>query len=148
MTNTSSREGEKRVDKIEKLLENVLKRLEAIEKLLLSSSQYSSSSLSVAAARLATAFSLSIVEAVEAANRLLTVGKYVVGDPIALAIVESLSDCSQLTISDIARRLRIIRGRASRTTIREKIRILEKKKIVENIGSRERPKYVLRECLK
>ncbi len=148
MANANRGEGEERIDKIEKLLENVLKRLETIEKLLLSSSYSTSSSLSVYAARLATAFSLSIVEAVDAANRFLSVGRYVVGDPIALAIVEALSDCSQLTISDIARRLRIIRGRASRTTIREKIKILEQRKIVENIGSRERPRYVLKKCIK
>jgi len=81
---------------------------------------------------LAQALGLSALEAVNAAlrlrNALKRLGKV---DPITRSILEALSSGEWVTISELTRRVRSIRGRASRTIVRERVERLETLGIVE-----------------
>lgn len=66
--------------------------------------------------------------------------------PISRSIITSLSDCSELSISDIYRRVKKLRGAASRRIISERIKLLESKGAVINVGTEARPKYILKIC--
>lgn len=66
--------------------------------------------------------------------------------PISRSIIAALSDCSELSISDIYRRVKKLRGTASRRIISERVKVLESRGVVINVGTEARPKYVLKVC--
>jgi len=136
---------EKRLEGIEKMLTSILRRLEEINnklKVLGINDEVLST-----ASRLVIAISIPATKALESARRVITVLKSsIITDPISRAIIESLSSCDELSISEIARRVRAIRGSSSRRIIRERLKYLEEKGIVINIGKNTRPIYMLRLC--
>ncbi len=140
MTSTSR---EERLERLEKLVETILYKLEQIESMLRSTGDPEL----MIAAELVSAFSLPATKSLEAASIVMDIMKKIkLPDPISRAIVEVMSTCEPLTISEITRRVRELRGKASRRIIRERLRILEEKQIVIQTGEKRRL-YTLRRCL-
>ena len=68
-------------------------------------------------------------------------------DPVTESIIYVLSTCSALNITEIYRKVKDMRGRASRRIIASKLRVLEASGVVVNTGTNRRPRYILSECL-
>lgn len=136
----------------EELLRQVLSKLEELSARIsrieayLSSVGISQDVLRIAL-QLASATTTSLASALEYAMRAWRVLEGIAGlCPISRSIVIALSDCSELSVSDVYRRVRRIRGRASRRTISERLRFLEDVGVVVDVGTGARPRYVLRVC--
>ena len=125
---------EKRIERLEKALDEVLRRLEVLEELVRRSG--ADPRLLNVAAGLVAAFSTPAIAALEASRRTISVlralGK---ADDITRAVIEVLSTCEELSISEITRRVRALRGTASRRIVRERIERLVKRGVVHR-GSR------------
>ncbi len=135
-----------RVKRLEKMLEELMNRLNNIEEKLRTLG-IEQPTLSIAS-QLVIAFSMPAIQALEASRRAIAaISKLSVIDPINEAIIEVLSSCEALSISEITRRVRVLRGSASRRIIRERLKRLEILDIVVNVGSSDRPKYILNECI-
>ncbi len=137
---------EERLERLEKLVEMVLRKLEKLESVL-QKLGVNNEAISFAS-ELVLALSLPATTALEAARRSVEVLR-VLGDidPISRSIVEALAGCDELSISEVTRRVRSLRGTASRRIVRERLKVLEKLGVVVNVGSSERPRYVLARCL-
>ena len=68
-------------------------------------------------------------------------------DAIDKAIIEVLSGCEALSILEITRRVKKLRGTASRRIIRERVKKLVDMGILAEVGEK-RVKYVLTSCTK
>ena len=136
---------EERLSRLEEILARVLSRLESIEKHL-KALGISDDALS-SAFRLVTTFSLPAAAALEASKRTIEVVRALGGiDSISKSVIEALSSCEELSISEITRRVRALRGSASRRIIRGRLKVLEEKGVVVNVGGKK-PRYVLKSCL-
>jgi len=141
-----SEDIEERLRRLEQILTRVLSRLESIEQFLTALGV--SDDVLSSAFKLVTTFSLPATAALEAARRTVeAVRSLGVADPISKSVIEVLSSCEELSISEITRRVRVLRGRASRRIIRERLVRLEEKGAVVNVGG-GRPRYILTACLK
>ncbi|MET1159569.1 MAG: hypothetical protein ABWW65_01275 [Thermoprotei archaeon] len=137
---------EDRLYRLEKLVEKALKKIEEIEGLL-KKLGFTSEELHTAA-ELATIFSIPVHLAIEATQRFFKVVLGTQGlDPISRDIIKILSTCEKLSVSEITRRVRNLRGSASRRVIRERLALLENKGYVVNTGSDRRPQYTLKACI-
>ncbi|RLG84665.1 MAG: hypothetical protein DRO40_00530 [Thermoprotei archaeon] len=135
-----------RVKRLEEMLEELMNRLNDIEEKL-ETLGIEQPTLSIAS-KLVIAFSMPAIRALEASRRAIAaISKLSAIDPINEAIIEVLSGCEALSISEITRRVKVLRGSASRRIIRERLKKLETLDIVINIGSNDRPKYMLSECI-
>ncbi len=131
---------EERLRRLEELLAETLQRLERLEELLGSMSEEA-----LVASRLAIAFSMPAMRAVEAARRVVEAYRFV-NDPISRAIVEVLADCRPRSISEITRLVRGLRGSASRRIVREKLHLLEERGVVVSEDHGNRKLYSLKLC--
>jgi len=136
---------EDRLDRIEKILAMVTKKIEEIEDYLkkiglLSDEVY-------IASELATAFSIPIYMSLEATKRIISLFTVENYDPITKAIIKSLALCDKLNVSELTRRVKALRGKASRRIVREKLNKLVEKGVVVPIDSGGRRYYVLYKCL-
>jgi hypothetical protein len=96
---------------------------------------------------LATFFSKPIVETLEAARRVYSViAGFSEIDPISKAIIYVLSACEPYSISEITRKVRELRGSSSRRIISDRLRGLEARGVVVNVGSPQRPRFTLKAC--
>ena len=131
-----------RLDRLEELLRLVLARLEALEELL--------GGLEEAAARAVRISLLSgapVAEAVEQALRVLEAARLLGRvDPITEALLEALSGCEWLSVSEAARRVRRLRGTASREAVRKRLRMLVERGVVERLGEGTAARYRLALC--
>jgi len=134
---------EERLKEIEALLRELLARIELLERILGVVDE-----ATLRAVRIALEAGLPVSEAVEASLRVLEAAKRLgePPDPITLALLEAMSDCRLHSVSDLARRVRRIRGTASRTTIRERLRRLHERGLVERKGPEAAPRYKLALC--
>ncbi len=131
--------------RLEELLNEVIKRIEKIESYLES---LDDEELRYAR-HLMIGLALPPLRALEASRRLISLlqGRYYTIDKISYTILEVLADCKPLNISEITRRVKALRGKASRRTIREKLLQLEEYGLVINIGTSNRPRYILINCV-
>lgn len=132
------------VGRFEELLKVILKKLESIENKLKLLGSGSNEVMIVS--EILSLLSVPVSVAAIAAKRFLDVTKAYRLDPISMDIVKILSICEGYSTSEITRRLRDLRGSASRRVVRERLRILEEKGIVVNKGSLSRPRFMLRKC--
>lgn len=134
---------EDRIERLERLLIEVLDRLSRLERYLNPGDREAlriASNLVMASMAPASA-------ALESAYRVLSIlGKYTGIDPISRSIIEVLSPCEELSASEITRRVREVRGSASRRIISGRLRMLEEKGVVVRSGRRPRYRYRLVEC--
>ncbi len=134
-----------RLRRVEEMLRDVLRRLEYIE------SYLRAVGIGDEATRIAQslflAFSLPAQLAIDAASRVIEAVR-VLGsvDPITRSVIEALSNCEELSISEITRRVKALRGTASRRIIRERLALLEERGIVIAIGSGIKKRYILAAC--
>ncbi len=129
---------EERLKRIEELLILALERLAEIEKLLSSQSSEYSDALRIAG-ELTLAFSLPVVKALESAFRIANLMKNIgKSDEISIAILKVLSTGEELTLSEVTRRVRILRGHASRRIIASRVRELNQRGLVHirRVGNR------------
>lgn len=127
-------------------LDVLMKRIERIEKILNKSGLLSEEAISALNIFLFSSLPFSI--ALESAARALRIiSKFRELDSLSKSIIHVLSSCEELSISEVYRRIKGIRGKGSRRVISRKLKVLEALNIVMNTGSYRRPKYTLRECL-
>ncbi|MET1128567.1 MAG: hypothetical protein ABWW70_04550 [Thermoproteota archaeon] len=130
----SSRSLEERLDRMEKLLSEVAARLERLEKVLGPGGEV----LAVAAV-LVSVLGMSSIEAVHASLRLTELFKrYAHLDPVSRAVLQALSHGRWVTVSELTRLVRAIRGTASRRIVRERVKELESMGLVEVRRERRR----------
>ncbi|MEM2004525.1 MAG: ArsR family transcriptional regulator [Zestosphaera sp.] len=115
--------------RVESLLEHVIRRLERLEELLTSMSDDPTHSVAL---ELVLTFSMPVQKAVKMARDLVSMLRGVPEvDPIMRAVVEVLiSSGDGVSISELTRRVRRVRGTASRRVIAERLRVLEARGIV------------------
>lgn len=134
------------IEKIILLLEDLISRVNKIESFL--SKIGLNPDEAGLALNLSTLLSLPLNVAYEASVRVWRVLSRVKGlDPISVAIIQALSTCSSLTISETYRRVKAIRGKASRRIIAEKLRVLASIGVVVEIKHGKRKLYALKECV-
>ena len=121
---------EDRLRRIEKLLELVLTRLEELERALHSQGHETMETLRIAR-ELTLGFSMPTIKALEAASKVIKLlPKVDKRDEVAKAIVKILSTGEELTLSELTRRVRALRGKASRRIVSERVKKLERRGIV------------------
>ncbi len=140
---------EERLEKLERLLSDIMEKLDVIESMLSPSWAGNAGDVVRIASQLVLAFSMPALTAVEAAARVVgSLNASVSRDDITLATIEGLSTCEPLTISELTRRVRKARGRASRRIVRERIQRLTSSGVVVFVGREgERRKVTLRRCV-
>ena len=128
---------EERLEKIERLLELLLARLEKLEEMASLTGREAG-----IAAELALAFSLPAQRAIQLARTLARLTSLVEGpledDGLSKAILEALLVNGPLTLRGLEREVRRIRGSATRSRIRRRLRDLEELGlvVVERRGNR------------
>jgi len=122
--------AEERLARIERLLEAVLRKLQVLEEYLTMSGADPEASLAV---ELAMVFSLPAHEAVRMASKVMELARMAgISDPISIAILEVLATSNKpLSVSEVTRRVRRVRGTASRRIVAERIRRLSDKGLVK-----------------
>ena len=132
--------------RVEELLEYIVRKLERLEELLTTLSNDPTYAMAV---ELTLYFSIPVQRAVKLARELVILLKGVPeSDPITKAILEVLASSeSGVSISELTRRVRRIRGTASRRIISERIKLLESRGIVEVVRSGNVAKVYLRRGL-
>lgn len=122
--------AEERLARIERLLEVVLRKLQVLEEYLTMSGADPEASLAV---ELAMVFSLPAHKAVRMASKVMELARMAgISDPISIAILEVLAVSNKaLTVSEVTRRVRKVRGTASRRVVAERIRKLSDKGLVK-----------------
>ncbi len=122
--------AEERLARIERLLEVVLRKLQVLEEYLTMSGADPEASLAV---ELAMVFSLPAHKAVRMASKVMELARMAgISDPISMAILEVLAVSNKpLTVSEVTRRVRKVRGTASRRIVTERIRKLSDKGLVK-----------------
>ncbi len=133
---------EERLERIEETLRELVKLLEELQRQLREASIEAPLALSIA-----LGLSKPVLEAIEAARRIAPIIAVLEPDEITRAVLQALADCKPSSISEVARKVRVIRGRVARETVAARLRDLEGKGVVVNLGTGKRPKYVLRTCL-
>ena len=132
--------GDDRLDRIEKMLRDILMRLERLESII-SSIEYAETAQ--LAARLAFVFSLPAYQAVRIASSLSRVLRRAPSgslDDLDIMIIEVLAVEGELSLRGLEKAIRESRGRASRTTLVRRIRKLQRLGIVrvEHQGNKMR----------
>jgi DNA-binding transcriptional ArsR family regulator len=132
--------------RVEELLEYIVRKLERLEELLTTLSNDPTYAMAV---ELTLYFSIPAQRAVKLARELVILLKGVPeSDPITKAILEVLASSeSGVSISELTRRVRRVRGTASRRIISERIKLLESRGIVEVVRSGNVAKVYLRRGL-
>jgi hypothetical protein len=136
---------EDKLDRIEEVLKKVVKRVEEIEEKLSSIGLLEEEYM--LASELVALSSIPVIKALEATKRIMGLFYREELDPISRDILKALATCEKLSISEITRRVKRIRGRASRRIIRERLKRMESKGYVKNVGKPNRPLYMLASCL-
>ncbi|MEB3862185.1 MAG: hypothetical protein GSR84_08210 [Desulfurococcales archaeon] len=133
---------EERLERLEQLLQEVLERLDRLEKTVAGEEAETVRN----AARLVASSIAPAAVALEAARRLIEAIRRAGSlDPISRSIVEALSTCEDLTTTEITRRVRRIRGTASRRIVASRLEMLERRRVVEKVAG-PRPRYRLVLC--
>ncbi|MCE4617385.1 MAG: hypothetical protein F7C32_02245 [Desulfurococcales archaeon] len=117
---------EEKLTRIEKLLAQVLERLERLEK-----QSYLLGEEARLGAEITLAFSVPVQEAISAARKIVNAtrrGKSL--DSVSRAIIEALAVKGSLSLRQLEHEVRLLRGSASRNTIKKKVRRLEELGIV------------------
>ncbi len=130
---------------MERMINEIIDRIQRIEELLSSISGEEARY----ASRLIIGLSMPPLYALESARRLISLlhGSFIEVDEISMTILETLSGCEPLNISEITRRVRRLRGRASRRIVRSRLERLVEEGVVKRISRGGRSSYILVNCI-
>ncbi len=121
--------GEPRIERLERLMEDIIRRLERVESIL---KEAIHDPLVSAALELAITYSQPASKAVKIAKAVLNMERRLEGnDPISRAIIEALAvKEGPLTVSQLTEEVRQLRGTASRRIVRERVKELQEAGVV------------------
>jgi DNA-binding transcriptional ArsR family regulator len=123
--------SEERLRRVEELLLMILDRLNELEKRISSTDPQSARVVNIAG-KLMFSLSIPAVKALEAATLITRLSSSLTTrDDISRTIIEVLAVEEEVTLSELTRLVRKVRGRASRRIISEKVRMLNEKGIVD-----------------
>ncbi len=136
---------EDRIARIEEMMKRINERLERLERLIESSG---GSTLAIEMAKLAISFTLPPTEVARIAMRALEVMRSIPSrDDIMRSVIEVLSSCKPLTLTEIEKRARRLRGTASKHSIRKRLDELVSRGLVVTMEYGSRKLYTLKNCL-